>query len=348
MQAALLYGIKDLRIEERPIPIIGPGEVLVRVETALTCGTDLKTFQRGHPVLLRSVPSPFGHEFAGTVVEVGEGVEQFAPGVQVTGGNSAPCRQCFYCQLGKVNLCENLTFLQGTYAEYLRVPAAIVRENLLPIPANLSPAEAAFCEPLACVLYALDQVTITPGEEVALLGSGAIALMFLQVLRQRGAKVFVVGRSYTKLALAQQLNADAALSINDSPDPVAAIRALSHGGRGVGIVIEAIGQPTMWEQALQMTRKAGQVLLFGGCPKGTSITVDTEKLHYEEQHLIGVFHHTPAHIRAALDWLATKRVSVAPLLSKRLPLSRLPQAFEEMRTGKAFKIAIDPSQDGVK
>ncbi|RMF92578.1 MAG: alcohol dehydrogenase, partial [Nitrospinota bacterium] len=121
MRAALLYGIQDLRIEERPVPALAPGEVLVRVDAALTCGTDLKTFQRGHPVLLRSLPAPFGHEFAGTIVETGPEVEGFSPGMAVTGGNSAPCRHCLYCQKGQPNLCEHLTFLQGTYAEYLRI-----------------------------------------------------------------------------------------------------------------------------------------------------------------------------------------------------------------------------------
>ncbi|RMF94166.1 MAG: hypothetical protein D6736_00555 [Nitrospinota bacterium] len=213
---------------------------------------------------------------------------------------------------------------------------------MVPIPEGLPPAHAACCEPLACVLYALDQVTLSPGDEVALLGSGALGLLFLQELRRRGNRVLVVGRSQTKLAQARRFGAEVALSIQEVKDPVAEIRSLSNGGKGVDLAIEAVGQPHIWEQALRMTRKGGQVLLFGGCPQGTTITVDTGRLHYEEQKLIGVFHHTPSHIRAALERLSHGMISVTPLLSRTLPLHRLGEALEEMRRGLAFKIVIDP------
>lgn len=342
MKAALFYGPKDVRLEYVEAPHAGKGEVVVKVEVALTCGTDLKTFQRGHPVLLKRFPSPFGHEFAGVVAEVGEEVEGFQPGMRVVAANSAPCLQCFFCHIGESNLCENLDLLNGAYAEQITIPSHIVRQNLWVIPEDLSFKEAAFCEPLACVLHGFDLVAIKPGAHVAILGAGSIGLLFAQVCKRAGARVIVVSRNPRKLELAKSLGADAVIDLETVRSTVAAIRDLTTHGQGAEVVIEAVGRPELWELAVALTRKGGSALLFGGCEPGTSMTVETNAIHYGERKLIGVFHHTPPFIRSALELIATRQLQLDPLISDALPLSHLGMAFRTMESNGALKMAIYP------
>jgi L-iditol 2-dehydrogenase len=342
MRAALFYGPKDVRIEAVDVPRAGAGEVIVKVEVALTCGTDLKTFQRGHPVLLKRFPSPFGHEFAGVVTEVGAEVEGFHPGMRVVAANSAPCHQCFYCRAGETNLCENLDLLNGAYAEQIRIPAAIVRENLLTIPDSLSFRAAAFCEPLACVLHGLDAVQLRPGEHVAILGAGSIGLLLLQLCKRAGARVILVSRSAGKLELARELGADAVIDLETVRSKEGAIRELTSHGQGVELAIEAVGRPELWELAVALTRKGGNAILFGGCEAGTSITLETKALHYGERKVIGVFHHTPKAIRQALELIASQQLQLDPLITDHLPLPDLDGAFARMASHGALKMAIYP------
>lgn len=342
MRAALFYGPKDVRIEAVDVPRAGAGEVIVKVEVALTCGTDLKTFQRGHPVLLKRFPSPFGHEFAGVVTEVGVEVEGFHPGMRVVAANSAPCHQCFYCRAGETNLCENLDLLNGAYAEQIRIPAAIVRENLLTIPDSLSFRAAAFCEPLACVLHGLDAVQLRPGEHVAILGAGSIGLLLLQLCKRAGARVILVSRSTGKLELARELGADAVIDLETVRSKEGAIRELTSHGQGVELAIEAVGRPELWELAVALTRKGGNAILFGGCEAGTSITLETKALHYGERKVIGVFHHTPKAIRQALELIASQQLQLDPLITDHLPLPDLDGAFARMASHGALKMAIYP------
>jgi L-iditol 2-dehydrogenase len=342
MRAALFYGPKDVRIEAVDVPRAGAGEVIVKVEVALTCGTDLKTFQRGHPVLLKRFPSPFGHEFAGVVTEVGAEVEGFHPGMRVVAANSAPCHQCFYCRAGETNLCENLDLLNGAYAEQIRIPAAIVRENLLTIPDSLSFRAAAFCEPLACVLHGLDAVQLRPGEHVAILGAGSIGLLLLQLCKRAGARVILVSRSAGKLELARELGADAVIDLETVRSKEGALRELTSHGQGVELAIEAVGRPELWELAVALTRKGGNAILFGGCEAGTSITLETKALHYGERKVIGVFHHTPKAIRQALELIASQQLQLDPLITDHLPLPDLDGAFARMASHGALKMAIYP------
>jgi L-iditol 2-dehydrogenase len=342
MRAALFYGPKDVRIEAVDVPRAGTGEVIVKVEVALTCGTDLKTFQRGHPVLLKRFPSPFGHEFAGVVTEVGVEVEGFHPGMRVVAANSAPCHQCFYCHAGQTNLCENLDLLNGAYAEQIRIPAAIVQENLLAIPDSLSYRAAAFCEPLACVLHGLDAVQLSPGDHVAILGAGSIGLLLVQICKRAGARVILVSRSAGKLELARELGADAVIDLETVRSKEGAICELTSHGQGVELAIEAVGRPELWELAVALTRKGGNAILFGGCEAGTSITLETKALHYGERKVIGVFHHTPKAIRQALELIASQQLQLDPLITDHLPLPDLDGAFARMASHGALKMAIYP------
>ncbi len=342
MRAALFYGPRDVRLEYVEIPRAGKGEVVVKVEVALTCGTDLKTFQRGHPVLLKRFPSPFGHEFAGVITEVGEGVEGFRPGMRVVAANSAPCNDCFFCQVGETNLCENLDLLNGAYAEQIKIPAPIVRQNLWEVPAHLSLKAAAFCEPLACVLHGLDSVQIKPGDHVAIIGAGSIGLLLVQVCKRAGAHVILTSRNAQKLALAKSLGADAVVELDTVRSGDDIIRQMTTHGHGVEVAIEAVGRPELWELAVTLIRKGGTAILFGGCEPGTSIRIETKALHYGERKLVGVFHHTPHAIRRALEMIASRQLQLDPLITEELPLSHLGLAFRKMESNGVLKMAIYP------
>jgi L-iditol 2-dehydrogenase len=341
MKAAILHGSRDLRIEEIPVPEIGPGEVLVRVRIALTCGTDLKTYHRGAHVMIPSVPSPFGHEFSGIVEQAAEDVEGLVPGTPVVAANSAPCMRCEYCKEGRPNLCENLLFLNGAYAEFIRVPRPIVRCNLHSLPSGMQAVQAALTEPLACVLHGIERSGIRMGQTVCVIGLGPIGLMFVALAARKGASVIAVGRRETKLRKALEMGARSAVSMMDLHALDRGVRELTLGQRGPDVVIEAVGLPKVWEIALGLVRKGGLVNLFGGCARGTVARVDAHLLHYQEKSVISVFHHTPYYVQMALQLLAAGVIRAEELVTHTLPLEELPLAFKHMEAGRAIKVAIE-------
>ncbi|HLK57914.1 MAG TPA: zinc-binding dehydrogenase [Chthonomonadaceae bacterium] len=345
MRAAILYGKEDVRVETLPEAELGPGEVRVRIGAALTCGTDVKVFRRGYHATMISLPARFGHEFAGVIEAVGPEVTGWRVGQRVVAANSAPCGECFYCVRGLEELCEDLLFLNGAYAETIHVPARIVAKNLYPLPDPLSFEEAALTEPLACVVRGMDEVPVQSGETVALLGTGPIGLCFIRLCVLAGARVLAVGRRSERLALAKRLGAAEVFDQAVTPDIVATLRARTEGGRGADKVIEAVGRPEAWEQAIAIARKAATVSLFGGCPSGTSISLDTHRIHYEELTLKGTFHHTPRTVRAALQLIAEGKVPAREFIQQRAPLSALPQVLASLANGtnSAVKVAIDPT-----
>jgi L-iditol 2-dehydrogenase len=342
MKAVVFYRPGDIRFEEVATPTPGPGEVLVRIGAALTCGTDLKTYRRGHPVIIKKTPALFGHEWAGTVEAVGEGVESARRGDRVVGANSAPCHACFPCRIGRVNLCEDLQFLNGAYAEYIRVPPRIVRQNLLPIPERLSFAEAALVEPVACALHGIERSGVRMGQTLCIFGAGPMGLLLTQLAKRQGVRVIMVGKGSFRLTKAAEAGADDVLDAVQGERALAEVRRLSPEGRGADVTIEATGKPEVWEQAVEVTRKAGTVVLFGGCEPGTSFRVDTRRMHYEELMLIGVFHHTPRHIRGALHLLEQGLLNTKVLLTHQMALSSLPEAFELLARGEAIKVVLTP------
>jgi len=342
MKAAMLYGVKDLRVENVDIPEIGRGELLVKVKAATTCGTDLKIYQRGYVSGVIKLPTVFGHEWAGDVVEVGEGVSYFKKGMRVRAGNSSPCLHCYMCQKGKFNLCEDMMWLWGAYAEYIKIPQRIVMLNTQEIPEHVTYEEAAVTEPLACVLHGVEEAGVKLGDTVAIIGAGPIGLLHLLTVRKMGAgKVIISDTIDERLQLAQRLDADETINAKQE-DTVEKTRKLT-SGYGADVVIEAIGTPTTWEQALRMVRKGGTVLEFGGCPPGTEIKVSTEQLHYGETTIMGAFHTTPAHFRKALNLIASGTINVKPLVTKRMKLDDIQQAFETLAASKTdVKIAVSP------
>jgi L-iditol 2-dehydrogenase len=342
MTAAVLYGKRDVRIEQVPIPRVGPGEVLVRIKAALTCGTDLKVYRQGFHARMIVPPSVFGHELAGVVEEVGEGVESFASGMRVVSANSGPCNECFYCERQLANLCENLQFINGAYAEFIKIPQSIVRQNLLILPENVSFHEAALVEPLACVLRAAEKTEIEEGSTVVVIGMGPIGLMFVQVLKAQGAKVIALGNRSTQLAMAKTMGADYVVDSTRS-NVVEQVRKITSGMRGADVVIEAVGSKETWQQAMGMVRRGGTINLFGGCPSGTHIPLDSTLIHYSEITIKANFHHTPRHIREALDVIHRGKLKAKSLITGEEHLAALGSVLERLlnRNGD-LKIAIIP------
>ena len=342
MKAALLFGVRNLRVETIDMPKIGLGEILVKIRAATTCGTDVKIFQRGYVEGVIQYPTVFGHEWAGDVVKVGEGVSWLKEGMRVRAGNSSPCLRCKMCQKGNYNLCENMTWLWGAYAEYIKVPARIVTLNTQEIPPNITYEEAAVTEPLACVLHGIEKANIKLGDTVAIIGAGPVGLLHLQTAKKMGAeKVIISDLVDERLQVAKELGADETVNAKRE-DSVEKIKRFTDG-YGADIVIEAIGLPATWEQALKMVRKGGTVLEFGGCPPETEITVRTELLHYGEVTLLGTFHTTPMHFKKALNLIASGTVKVKPLITRHMKLDDIKDAFEILTTSKSdLKIAIPP------
>lgn len=344
MMAAILYGREDLKIERVGIPQVGEDEILVRVEVALTCGTDLKVWKQGsHPRMIQP-PAIFGHELAGVVEETGSSVsDAIRTGMRVVPSNSAPCGVCLYCRKGQPNLCDDLLFNNGAYAEYVRIPARIVRQNLLEIPEHVSYRDAAMVEPLACVLRGIHETEIRPGDTAVIVGCGSIGLKFIRALSARDVRVIALGKRKNQIEAAERLGAYAAFDVSTIETPVQMVRELTEGGRGADAVVEAVGSATTWQWAMQMVRKGGRVNLFGGCPHGTHVQFDPALLHYSEITIKATFHHTPRFIREALDTIARGDVRASDFVTGEIALTELPRFFETMKQGHSdLKTAVDP------
>lgn len=339
-KSLLFYAPGDVRVEDVPFAPLCPGEVRVRVAAATTCGTDMKTFRRGHPVLIKTVPSPLGHEMCGTVSETAEDVTAFKTGDRVAIANSAPCGTCFYCRKEKPNLCENIVFLNGAFAEYLTVPAQIVRANMVRIPDALTFENAVLAEPLACVTHACEHMVIRTGETVAIIGTGPMAFLFVQVVKSLGAHSIVLGRNAERLALIASCGADGIVDVT-AGNPVENVKQLTEG-HGADVAIEAVGLPETWRQAVDLVRKGGRVCLYGGCERGTKMELDTYRVHYEEITVSGIFHYTPAIFKRAVALLAEGRIDTAPFLTDRRELKDLPDILAGKDPAKPLKFLIEP------
>ena len=337
MLASYLMRPGAIELRETPAPVPAQGEVLVKIEAALTCGTDLKAFLRGHPMI--PMPGVCGHEFSGIIARTGKGVRGFREGDAIMAVHSAPCLKCAYCRKRLFNLCENImaTKVMGAFAEYIVLPSHIVRQNLFHKPPRLGFEEAAFLEPLACVVHGMRGLDITRGSTVLIIGTGPIGLLHLLLAKKKGAKALMTGLEQKRLSFARKLGADAAVH----PQKLdAAIRKFTDG-LGVDFVFECTGQVSVWESSVNYVRRGGAVVLFGGCKSGTTVTYDTFRLHYDELTLKGVFHFMPEDVKTAYD-LLKKGLDVSPHISGRYPLGKIPVALEKLSRGEGIKYAIIP------
>ncbi|MEJ1929365.1 alcohol dehydrogenase catalytic domain-containing protein [Nostoc sp. NIES-2111] len=338
MLAALLYGQEDLRLEQVADPSPDFGEVVIKVGVATTCGTDLKVWRRGGHAKMLKPPTLFGHEAAGEIVAVGAGVTGWQIGDRVVANNSAPCMKCFFCQCQEYSLCPHLTWNNGTFAQYLKIPAPIVQHNLLRVPDELPLELAAMTEPLACVLHGVARSHIKPRDRVVVLGDGAIGLMFVAALADN-VEVLLWGGNDQRLEIGKKLGAAKTFNYHQNLDIPGVVKELTQGW-GADVVIEATGVPSVWETAIACARPGATVNLFGGCPKDTTITVNTEQLHYSELTLKGVFHNTPEYVRSALALIATRKIPFELLISEQRPLKDLEQVFFDMKARKVIKVAM--------
>lgn len=343
MKAAVLHGREDVRIEAVPLPELQPGDVLLRTRVALTCGTDAKVYRRGYHAKMIVPPAVFGHEIAGVVEEVGPGVDGLEPGTPVVAANSAPCGECYYCRHEVPNLCDDLLFWNGAYAEFARIPARVVSKNLLRLEEGLSFREAAMVEPLACVIRGVEESWIGRGQSVAVIGTGPIGLMFVALARMRGAHVIAAGRREERLEKALEIGAEQAVRARPGDDLAELLRRRSPDGRGADVVIEAVGLPETSEAAVRAVRKGGVVQLFGGCPADTRIGIDSQLLHYQELTIKSTFHHTPESVRKAFRLIADGHVDPNSLITAEGPLEALPSVLHSMTSGGGgLKTAILP------
>jgi L-iditol 2-dehydrogenase len=327
MKAAVLHGKETVRIEHLAEPALKTGEVRIRIEAALTCGTDLKVYKRGYHAKMIVPPACFGHELAGVISEVAG--TDWKIGERVVVANSAPCGQCLHCRNAQDNLCDDLLFLNGAYAESIVVPARLVQKNLIRLKPPTEFRDAALAEPLACVVLGVEETKLREGQRVLVLGAGPIGLMFVALARNLGCIVSIAGRGEKRLLAARKLGATQIFDVGASGDIVGSVPK----DERFDAVIEAVGKPEAWEAATKLVRKGGIVNFFGGCPAGTSVSLDTGLLHYSSITLVASFHHTPRTIRRALEFIEAGVVRAADFVDGEWPLSRLPELFHSMTTG---------------
>jgi L-iditol 2-dehydrogenase len=338
VKAAILLGKEKIRIEDIALPPLKPGEARIRIEAALTCGTDLKVFKRGYHAKMIVPPAVFGHELAGVISEVRSPKSNVQSwnwqiGDRVVVANSAPCGECFYCRNQQENLCEDLLFLNGAYAESIVVPARLVQKNLLRLKPETAFRDAALVEPLACVVQGVEDAKLRAGQHVLILGAGPIGLMFTALAKNLGCDVAVADRQAARLEAARQLGVPQSgiIDIGDGGNLVTTIRKASK--THFDTVIEAVGKPETWEASVHLVRKGGMVNFFGGCPSGTTITLDTTLIHYSNLTLFASFHHTPRTVRRALEFIELGVIRAVDFVNGECPLTQLPELFKSMAAG---------------
>ncbi len=338
MLRAVLYKEKDLRIEEIPIPEIGPDEVLIKNKISITCGTDVKTYNRGYPLL--KPPHPFGHEYSGVIAKIGKDVNGFKEGDRVAVHNTAPCNECYYCKKGVPSMCENMLFNRGSYAEYVKVPSRIVKQNMFAMPDIMTHKTAALMEPLSCAVYGISHCPIELGDYVVVNGAGPIGLMFIRLAVMKGAKVIATDMTQSRLDLAMKLGAYKTVNMSSVTDGVVAVKGLTDNLRGADVVIEATGLVQVWNDSIKMARKGGFVLLFGGTKQNMLFEVDTTLLHYSQLTIKGVFHTTPRHVAEAFELLKMNVISSDDFIQNDYSLKDISSALEEHAAHKVIKNCI--------
>lgn len=338
MKRAVLWQQQEIRIEEVEIPKPKKGEVLVKNVISTTCGTDVKNYKRGYPLI--KPPHLFGHEFSGIVAEIGEGVEKFKVGDRIATHNSAPCNECYYCKKGLYSMCENITFNRGSYAEYTIVPESIVRQNMFLMPDDMDFKTASLLEPFSCAVYGIDNCPIELGDTVVINGAGPIGLMFAKLAVLRGAKVIVTDLKENRLELAKKLGVWKTLNLTGIEDPVKYVRSYTDNERGADIVIEATGLIQIWETSIKMARKGGFVLVFGGTKNGTTLNVDAVLMHYSQLTIKGVFHTTPRHVAEAFELLKMRVINADDFVQNEYVIEDLEKAILEHASGDVIKNCI--------
>ncbi|MBI2214071.1 MAG: alcohol dehydrogenase catalytic domain-containing protein [Acidobacteria bacterium] len=342
-QTLFLLGPGQVELRRHKVPEPRPGELLVAIRAATTCGTDLKVFKRGgHPRML-VVPTPFGHEMSGVVVHAGDGVEAWKPNDEVIVSNSAPCGVCDFCARARENLCRDLHYLNGAFSEYVIVPRRFVARSVHRKPQGLPFEIAALSEPLACVVHGLEAASLPPRSDALVIGGGPIGLLFVAMLAAEGHSVTLADPHESRLDTGKALGASQTFAARRDGHDTQRLRVLGGSGEGFDAVIEATGSPAAWETGIGVVRTGGSVLLFGGCAQGTSVALDTHLAHYSELTLRGAYHHRPATFARAVDLLARGVFDARLLITNRCNLGGVEGALRSMDRREALKFAVMPS-----
>lgn len=336
MKAALLYGPRDIRLAEVAKPEPGPGEVVIRVRATGICGSDLHTYTGDRSV---DYPMILGHEFAGDVVAVGEGVSGIAPGNRVTAEPNFSCGECIYCREGLVNLCVNRVGMAinwpGTLAEYAKVPARFV----WPVPDSMSYRQGALVEPLMVGVHAVRRGRVRVGDAVAVMGCGAIGLLTVAAAKVAGARVFAVDIVPEKLEMARRLGAEAAFSGRD-PDVVAQIRALTPAGQGPLVVFETAGVAATVQQALDLVRAGGRVVLVGLSTRPAQVV--PMAVARREVEILGSFIYYAGEFGVGIRLIAEGVVDAEALIGLTVGLDETEAAFKAVESGAVAKAIVEP------
>ena len=345
MKVARLYAPGDLRVEDLPVPEAGPGDLVIRVRTCSTCGTDAKIFRFGHHHI--SLPRVLGHEVAGEITAVGSGVGDWSEGDRVQIIAAIPDGVCFFCGRGQHTVCEDLESIgyqyDGGFAELMRVPAKVLAvAGVNRVPEHVPFEEASLTEPLACVLNGQELAQVGEGDVVVILGAGPIGCLHVRLARARGASsVVLVDVNQGRLDLASRAEPDVSID-STKDDPIDAVRKMTDG-RGADVVITATGVGQAQEQALEMAAPRGRISLFGGLPKDNStIRFDSNLVHYGELSVFGAYGSAPRHNREALALIAEGKVRVDDLITHRMPLADVHRAIETVISGEGLKVVIEP------
>ncbi|MDQ1642919.1 MAG: L-iditol 2-dehydrogenase [Actinomycetota bacterium] len=346
MRVARFYEPGDVRLEDMPEPEVGPGQVKIRVRACSTCGTDVKIFNYGHQHI--DPPRVMGHEIAGEVVDVGAGVSGWAAGDRVQVIAAVPCGKCEECLRGRMTICPNQTSVgyhyEGGFAEFLVVPEQVLAvDGLNRIPDGVGYDEASVAEPLACVLNGQELAGVGHGDTVVVVGAGPIGCLHVRLARARGAtQVFLVELNRSRLDLSAAVVSPDAAICGAEVDAVDEVLKLTNG-RGVDVVITAAASGKAQEDALLMVARGGRISFFGGLPKDKpTITLDSNLVHYRELTIVGANGSSPAHNKKALELIASGSVPVADLITHRLPLEGVLDAFGIVARGEAIKVTIEP------
>jgi L-iditol 2-dehydrogenase len=338
-RVATLVAPRRIELREEAVPHPPEGGIVVRVRASLTDGTDLKAYRRGHPKM--PMPTRFGHEFTGDVAAAGAGVDGLRAGDAVMCAHTAPCGRCFWCERDEEELCERLMpeMLLGAYADYVAVPARVVARNCFAKPADVTYAEAAFLEPLSCVVHSVASLAPRRGAQVAVIGNGAFGILHALLLQREGALPVLIGRRAERSALARELGietieADVARGCDE-------LRARTDG-RGADAVVECTGSADVWERAPEFVRRGGTVSFFGGLPEGTRVSFAASRLHYDEVRLTSPFHFAPRDVRRAYDLIASHAFPLERLISRTYRLGEIASAFDDLDAGRGMKVLFEP------
>jgi L-iditol 2-dehydrogenase len=338
MKALRYYGPGKVEIEELTPPKPQPGEVLIRVSACGVCATDVKTVRRGHPKIKPG--AVLGHEISGIIEEVNQ-VSEWKPGDRVAAAPYAPCGECEQCQRGQFTLCDHLMdegFNPGGFAEYVVIPARIVKKGLFSVPGNLSLLEASLAEPLGCCLHGLEVLDIEPRDTLLIIGDGPMGLLQAEAARALGVRqILLTGMIPMRLERAAKI-ADAVIDASKE-DVAAAVKRLCPGGAHK--ILVSVGDTEVAQTAFRYVHKGGTINLFAGLPKGVNLSIDPNQIHYDEVRLVGSFGLSPQHFHQAIDLLANHKVNVTGIVTATIPITGVLSAIQDVAEFRGIKSIVE-------